>query len=67
MPINKTGCTSFRSVVEDYSMICIKEHENIIKHYGGSSGDAFKKLQNSKKIDLQLVKSWFGQKSATII
>jgi glycosyltransferase involved in cell wall biosynthesis len=63
------GITKLQAKIlsDGYSVQAIRDHENIIEHYGGSSGDAFKKLQNSKKIDLQLVKSWFGQKSTTII
>ena len=52
---------------EGYSVQAIKEHENIIKHYGGSSGDAYKKCKNSTEIDLQKVKSWFGENEVVII
>jgi recombinational DNA repair ATPase RecF len=27
VPVNKTGCTSLRAVVQDYSMICIHRHK----------------------------------------
>lgn len=52
---------------EGYSVQAIRKHENIIKHYGGSSGAAYKKYKNSTKIDLQKVKSWFGQNEVVII
>jgi len=50
-----------------YSVQAIKEHENIIKHYGGSSGDAYKKFKNSTIIDLQKVKSWYGKNEVEIL
>ena len=63
------GITKLQSEVlsEGYSVQAIKKHENIIKHYGGSSGNAYKKCKNSTKIDLQKVKSWFGENEVTII
>lgn len=50
-----------------YSVQAIRKHENIIKHYGGSSGDTYKKFKNSTKIDIQKVKSWFGESEVEII
>jgi glycosyltransferase involved in cell wall biosynthesis len=50
-----------------YSVQAISDHKNIIKHYGGSSGDTFKKIKNSTKIDLQQVKSWFGKNEVEIL
>lgn len=52
---------------EGYSVQAIKKHENIIKHYGGSSGDAYKKCKNSVEIDLQKVKSWFSESEVEIL
>lgn len=52
---------------EGYSVQAIRKHKNIIKHYGGSSGDAYKKCKNSTVIDLQKVKSWFGENKVEIL
>ena len=50
-----------------YPVQVIRNHKNIIKHYGAGSGDAFAALDNSIKIDLSAVESWFENKSVTII
>lgn len=50
-----------------YSVQAIRKHENIIKHYGAGSGDAYKKFKNSYKVDLQKVKSWFGESEVEIL
>lgn len=52
---------------EGYSVQAISDHKNIIKHYGGSSGDVYKKCKNSVEIDLQKVKSWFGESEVEIL
>lgn len=52
---------------EGYSVQAISDHKNIIKHYGGSSGDAYKKYKNSTAMDLQKVKSWFGESEVEIL
>jgi len=63
------GITKLQSKIlsDGYSVKAIRNHENIIKHYGGGSGDAFKKLKNATNIDLQQVNSWFGKNQVTIL
>ena len=63
------GITKLQGLIlnDGYSVQAVKDHRNIIKHYGGSSGDAFKKIRNSVEVNLQRVKSWFNQKSVKIL
>lgn len=63
------GITKLQGKVlsEGYSVQAISDHKNIIKHYGGSSGNAFNASQEKVSLDSSEVKSWFKNKSVNII
>lgn len=52
---------------EGYSVQAISDHKNIIKHYGGSSGDAFKTSQEKASLGSSEAKAWFGENEVVII
>jgi glycosyltransferase involved in cell wall biosynthesis len=50
---------------DDFSVQAIKNHEKIIKHYGGKSGDAYKKFNLTVKPEI--INSWFNNKKIKIL
>lgn len=62
------GITKLQSLIlrDGLKVKAVKEHEELLHHYGGASGDAWKKAKGMD-VDIEDVKRWFEKNEVEII